>query len=133
MSRTRKKAIIVCPGRGTYNKSELGYLYRFHADKGDFIRSIDEHRKQSQQTTITELDQAKVFDPRMHTRGDNASSLIYACAYADFLSIDPEQFEIVAITGNSMAGLLQATSKIKRPNKGICFQFIKILDRYDQD
>ncbi len=102
MSQTRKTAIVVCPGRGTYNKSELGYLYRYHADKPELIQSIDKYRKQNQQPTISELDQAKVFDPRTHTRGDNASSLIYTCAYADYLSIDPERFDIVGVTGNSM-------------------------------
>jgi len=102
MSQARKTAIIVCPGRGTYNKSELGYLYRYHADKPELIQSIDDYRQRNQQPTITELDQAKGFDPRTHTRGDNASSLIYACAYADFLSINRERFDIVGITGNSM-------------------------------
>ena len=102
MSRARKKAVVVCPGRGTYTKSELGYLYRFHSDKTGLIERIDEYRHQNQQSTITELDQTTVFDPRTHTRGDNASSLIYACAYADYLSIDTDAFDVVAITGNSM-------------------------------
>lgn len=97
-----KKAIVICPGRGTYNKSELGYLYRYHADKAELIQSIDNYRQTCQQPTITELDQASNFDPRIHTRGDHASSLIYACAYADFLSIDPTRFDVIAISGNSM-------------------------------
>ena len=37
-----------------------------------------------------------------YTRGDNASGLIYACAYADFLSINRDKFDVVAVTGNSM-------------------------------
>ncbi len=102
MSTQRKTALVVCPGRGTYNKSELGYLQRHHADKKDLINSIDDYRRQTRQTTISELDQARIFDPRIHTRGDNASSLIYACAYADFLSIDRDHYDVVAITGNSM-------------------------------
>jgi malonyl CoA-acyl carrier protein transacylase len=32
--------------------------------------------------------------------------LIYACAYADFMAIDREKFEIVAVTGNSMGWYL---------------------------
>ena len=31
MSAARSKAVVVCPGRGTYNKPELGYLARHHA------------------------------------------------------------------------------------------------------
>jgi [acyl-carrier-protein] S-malonyltransferase len=102
MSRAHKTAVVVCPGRGSYNKSELGYLYRFHSEKTDLIKRVDAYRQQKQQATITQLDQAKVFDPRRHTRGDNASSLIYVCAYADYCSINQDEFDIIAITGNSM-------------------------------
>jgi [acyl-carrier-protein] S-malonyltransferase len=120
MSRTRKKAVVVCPGRGTYNKSELGYLHHFHADKADLIKSIDDYRLQNQQPSVTELDQADLFDPRIHTRGDNASSLIYACAYADFLSIDPDRFDVIAVTGNSMGWYIAlACANSLNPNNAL--------------
>lgn len=48
------------------------------------------------------LDGAEAFSIARHTRGDNASVLIYASTYADFLAIDCETIEIVAVTGNSM-------------------------------
>ena len=102
MSKPRKTALVVCPGRGTYNKSELGYLARHHADKNALIGELDEYRKSNKQASISELDSAKRFDFMQHTRSDNASSLIYACAYADFLAIDQSQYEIVGVTGNSM-------------------------------
>jgi len=102
MSTSRKKALVVCPGRGSYNKAELGYFQRHHADKTTLMRQLDEFRQQQDQALISELDQAAIYDPRRLTRGDNASSLIYACAYADFISIDPQRFEVVAISGNSM-------------------------------
>jgi acyl transferase domain-containing protein len=38
--------------------------------------------------------------------GDNASALIYACAMSDFAAIDREQYDIVAVTGNSMGWYL---------------------------
>nr|WP_211162846.1 ACP S-malonyltransferase [Alteromonas ponticola] len=38
----------------------------------------------------------------IHTAGENASSLIYACAAADFADISREKYDIVAVTGNSM-------------------------------
>jgi len=37
-----------------------------------------------------------------HSRGDNASALIYAATLGDALSIDGEKVQIVAVTGNSM-------------------------------
>ncbi len=97
-----KRALVIAPGRGTYNKAELGYLNLHHSDKKDFIQMIDDYRVSQQQITISELDGKDVYSIKEHTRGDNASPLIYACAYGDFLSIDQEKFEVVAVTGNSM-------------------------------
>ena len=99
---SKKRALVIAPGRGTYNKAELGYLQKHHSDKSDFITMIDEYRQSQGQTSISDLDGKDVYSIREHTRGDNASPLIYGCAYGDFQSIDREQFEIVAVTGNSM-------------------------------
>ncbi|GGK54297.1 ACP S-malonyltransferase [Amphritea balenae] len=104
----KQKALVICPGRGTYNKEELGYLNRFHMgqekdkDKARFVDRIDAYRQQEGQVTVSELDGRESYAMREHTRGDNASPLIHACAYADFLSIDQSQFDVVAVTGNSM-------------------------------
>lgn len=98
----KKRAIVIAPGRGTYNKEELGYLSRLHSDKSDLVEQIDAYRKAQGQTPISDLDGAEKFALKEHTRGDNASPLIYACAYSDFLSINRDEYEIVAVTGNSM-------------------------------
>ncbi|MGQ0590334.1 MAG: ACP S-malonyltransferase, partial [Sphingosinicella sp.] len=95
-------ALVVCPGRGTYGKAELGYLKRHHADKGELIAGFDALRAQRGQPTLSELDGAERFSPALHTRGDIASPLIFAASYADFLSIDHDRFDIAAVTGNSM-------------------------------
>jgi [acyl-carrier-protein] S-malonyltransferase len=95
-------ALVVCPGRGTYGKAELGYLKRFHADKGELIASFDRLRSERGQPTISELDGAGRFSPALHTRGDVASPLIFAASYADFLAIDRGRYDVVAVTGNSM-------------------------------
>lgn len=94
-------AVVICPGRGTYNKTELGYLARHHDDKGALLAGFDRLRVEAGQETLTALDGAARYSVAHHTRGDNASALIYACTLADFLSIRPD-IEIVAITGNSM-------------------------------
>ncbi len=124
MSDKRKKALVVCPGRGSYNKTELGYLKRHHADKTSFIKRIDAYRDECKQPSITSLDHAETYNPNKHTRGDNAAALIYACAYADFLDIDRDQYDVIAITGNSMgwyialacAGSLNESSAIRLIN-----------------
>jgi acyl transferase domain-containing protein len=96
----RRTAVVVCPGRGTYNKAELGYLSR-HGE-APMIAAMDAYRARLGQPTLSELDGAASFDPEIMTRGDNASPLIFACSLADFLSLDPAAVDVVAVTGNSM-------------------------------
>ncbi|MEM7570116.1 MAG: ACP S-malonyltransferase, partial [Pseudomonadota bacterium] len=99
---SRKSAVVVCPGRGTYNASELGYLKTYHADKANLLARFDDQRRSRAQTPIAALDAADRFSLSKHTRGDNASGLIYACSYADFLEIERQSIDVVAVTGNSM-------------------------------
>lgn len=102
----KKRVVVVCPGRGSYTKETLGYLKQFGEHVRDFIKDIDERRARLGEPTISELDNADVFKPALHTKGEHASSLIYACAYADIMAINREKFEIVAVTGNSMGWYL---------------------------
>jgi [acyl-carrier-protein] S-malonyltransferase len=97
-----KTAIVICPGRGSYTKAELGYLGRHHADKLGLIEDFDDRRRDLGQERLLALDGASSYSPARHGRGDNASALIYACTLCDFLSIDQHAVEIVAVTGNSM-------------------------------
>ncbi|UWQ03841.1 ACP S-malonyltransferase [Aliiroseovarius crassostreae] len=100
---TRKQtAIVVTPGRGTYNRDELGYFARHHADKSDLMAGFDAYRLSQGQEPLSALDGAPRFSGARHTRGDNASGLIHACAVADFLSIDRDRIDILGVTGNSM-------------------------------
>ncbi|MEP6343230.1 MAG: ACP S-malonyltransferase [Maricaulaceae bacterium] len=102
----KKTALVICPGRGTYNKAEHGYLYRHHANQTDFIQMLDSYRACQDQITISELDQSPQFSSSLHVTGDNASSLIYGCALADFQAIDQNKIDIVGVTGNSMGWYL---------------------------
>lgn len=102
----KKRALVICPGRGTYNGAELGYLRTHHAARGDIIATVDAVRAAKGQVTVAQLDSADIYAPSVHMTGDNASALIYACAMADFAAIDRAQYEIVAVTGNSMGWYL---------------------------
>lgn len=114
---TKPTALVVCPGRGTYNAGELGYLGR-HRAGGGFLDMADAYRAGQGQPTIRALDGASGYKAALHQRGDNASALIFACSFTDFLAIDRQAFDIVAVTGNSMgwytaltcAGALSAES-----------------------
>lgn len=102
----KQRALVICPGRGTYNKTELGYLKTYHSDKKSFLTQIDQYRAAQGQQGVTELDAAQLYKGALHTRGDNASALIYACALADFSVINRNKYDIVGITGNSMGWYL---------------------------
>jgi [acyl-carrier-protein] S-malonyltransferase len=102
----KEKLLVICPGRGTYNATELGYLKRYHADRGDMIARLDTLRASEGQPALSELDGAEKYAPSLHMPGDNASLLIYACALADFAAIDRDRYEVVAVTGNSMGWYL---------------------------
>ncbi len=102
----KEKLLVICPGRGTYNATELGYLKRHHAGGGDLVARLNAYRASQGQPTMSELDNSDKFSPSLHMPGDNASLLIYACALADFTVIDRDRFDIVAVTGNSMGWYL---------------------------
>ncbi len=114
----KKTAVYICPGRGTYNKSELGYLHKYHKDLKNIFDRIDDYRKQKDFPSLWTLDGEETFKPKEHLWGINSSGLIFASSYADFLKINSENFEVVAVTGNSMgwytacvcAGALSFTS-----------------------
>lgn len=95
-----KTAVVICPGRGSYNKPELGYLARHFPDAGLLAR-LDALRAAAGQKALSALDGAARFSPTEFLRGDNASGLIFAASLGDFLSLGPE-IEVVAVTGNSM-------------------------------
>jgi len=99
----RKTALVVAPGRGTYGKGELGSIARLHGARfGDLIANFDAQRREWGQPTVSELDGAERFSVATHMRGDVAAPLIYTATVLDFLSIDREAFDIVAVAGNSM-------------------------------
>ena len=93
-----RTAVLICPGRGTYTKTELGSLARF--PDPNLLAHFDARRSALNQETLTALDSAPTYSVAKHTRGDNASALIYACTLGDALSL--KDIEITAVTGNSM-------------------------------
>lgn len=97
----KKSALVVCPGRGTYNKAELGYIGK-HVKDSALIAAFDKVRAELGLASVSELDSAAQFSRSMHLKADNAAALIFAAGLQDYRSIDPQQFDVVAVTGNSM-------------------------------
>lgn len=96
-----RRAVLICPGRGTYNAPELGYLKQHRPGFDAVLDGFDQQRVALGQGTLTDLDNSERFDPDVFTRGDNASGLIFASAYCDGKSLN-DDIEIVAVIGNSM-------------------------------
>lgn len=97
----KRTAVLICPGRGTYNKAELGYLSRHHGTKGDLLADFDAYRRAQGQETLTALDGAERFSAAKYSRGDHASALIYAASLLDARALSKD-FDVLAVTGNSM-------------------------------
>ncbi len=97
----KKTALVVCPGRGTYNKAELGYI-RNHCQDTALLAQFDKVRAAAGLTTVSELDGQTLFSRSVHLAADNAAALIFAAGVADYRSINTANFEVVAVTGNSM-------------------------------
>ncbi len=98
---TRERLLVVCPGRGTYSAAEWGTLVR-RAGGSEWLARFDAMRREAGMPTLSALDGETPFRQSLHGRGEHAAPLIYACAWADLLAIDPERYEVVAVTGNSM-------------------------------
>lgn len=97
----RETILVVCPGRGTYGANELGYLAQHHAG-AELLRAFDRERTERGAETITRIDSAPRFSTSLHGSGENAAPLIYAAGILDFLALDRDRFDIVAVCGNSM-------------------------------
>jgi [acyl-carrier-protein] S-malonyltransferase len=124
-------AVVICPGRGTYNKSELGYLARHHGNQSGLIAEFDEIRRASGQTAVSDLDAAPRFSASLHTTGDNASPLIYTASYLDAITVR-DHFDVVAITGNSMGWYTTlAVAGAVSPSNG--FRIVNTMGRLMQE
>lgn len=92
------KAVVVCPGRGTYGKGELGSLMRLHGS-ADLLAGYERIRAEAGQVSLAALDGAAAFGAA-HLDGANAAALIHAMTVLDARAL--RGVEVVAVTGNSM-------------------------------
>ena len=102
----RKRVVVVCPGRGSYTAENLGTFRSLGPSEKQIVAEFDDMRRSLGEVTLTELDAADKFKVSLHTKGEHASPLIYACAYLDYHRINQEKYEIVGVLGNSMGWYL---------------------------
>ena len=106
MPKSRRRALVACPGRGSYTSAERGYLSqpldapaRRQLDAA--IAGVDRQRQHAGLPPLVEIDGAQRLQPAFQA-GENISSLILACTALDLLRIRRADVEVVAVAGNSM-------------------------------
>jgi acyl transferase domain-containing protein len=95
---TRLRALIVCPGRGSYSRVQLGGL----PGNDPILAALDRFRAQLGRPTISALDRAPAYAPELHVAGEHASLLTFACTAVDLAAIDRDKIDLVGVAGNSM-------------------------------
>jgi [acyl-carrier-protein] S-malonyltransferase len=100
---SKPTAVLFCPGRGSYTKTELGFLGRMltPGPVADALRDCDSWRRQQGRPTLSEIDAADKFRPGLHLDGENAAELIYFGCMAQLATLR-ERYRIVAVAGNSL-------------------------------
>ena len=99
---TARPALLVCPGRGSYDRASLGGLAGRSPAARAVIDACDAWRADHGRPTVSALDSAPSFRSREHVAGENASLLTFAAALADLADLDQDRYEIVGVAGNSM-------------------------------
>lgn len=97
--------LVVAPGRGSYQKQELGYISQNLSDTAAgavLLASFDQSRIKLGLSTVTSLDQAPQFNFRRYQQADNAAALILASGLIDYQTLQQSCYQPAAITGNSM-------------------------------
>ncbi len=96
---SRLRVLVLCPGRGSYQRDQLGSLAGLHSPA---LAAFDAWRAAHGRPTVTQLDAADRFSPRLHIAGEHASALTAAASLADLDQLDPDKVDVVAACGNSM-------------------------------
>ncbi|CAM2007357.1 hypothetical protein [Acanthopleuribacter pedis] len=101
------RLVLVAPGRGSYNRTELGYFKRFRdhaafARRGELLAEADALRAAAGRPSLAELDTAANFSSARHLPGENASGLIFTASAADHALLNTDEHQICAVLGNSM-------------------------------
>lgn len=97
----RKRALLVCPGRGSYSRETLGALADRSLAASAVIAACDAWRTRTGEPTVSELDAADRFSAARHVAGEHASLLTFACTLADQADLS-DRYEVCGVVGNSM-------------------------------
>lgn len=98
-----ERACLVCPGRGSYGREELGFLARTlrPGPTAELLDEVDERRAGEGAIPLRELDAAAAFRPSLHLAAENAAELIFFCTLAHAERV-LERYRPAVVVGNSM-------------------------------
>lgn len=96
-----RRALIVCPGRGSYGRGTLGILQDRSPAAAEVIDACDRWREVTGRPSVRNLDREPDFRGALHVAGQHASLLTFAASLADLAELSDE-YEIVGACGNSM-------------------------------
>ena len=97
-----RRALVICPGRGSYTARSLGYLGRNGGHAQELLTQADAAREARDEIPVTTLDAAERFDAPNMMVGSGAAALTFMGTVVDLARLDPERVEVVCVTGNSM-------------------------------
>ena len=92
-----KRAMLVCPGRGSYTERSMGTLPAGH----DLVERAEALRAELGLESLVDLDRASRFEAERHLRPAHVSALIYLISQLDAEQARAEH-RIVCVAGNSM-------------------------------
>ena len=100
---SKPTAVLFCPGRGSYTKSELGFVGQTiqAGPVADALAAADRARGERGRPTVTAIDGADRFRPSQHLDGENAAELIYFGTMAHVERLR-DRYEVLAVAGNSL-------------------------------
>jgi len=121
-----KRALVLCPGRGSYGRDALGSLEHIDSPALD---AFDSMRSRFGRPTVREMDAAEKYASKIHIRGENASALTAGVSLADLDQIDSSKFNIVGVIGNSM-GWYTALGYAGALSMADCAELIETMGQY---
>lgn len=92
-----KRAVLLCPGRGSYTEKTLRSLPEAHP----WVERAEALRREYGLCSLVELDRASKWDPKQHLAPQNVSPLIWLVSMLDAARAASE-YRIAAVAGNSM-------------------------------
>lgn len=122
---TRLRALIVCPGRGSYGRAQLGSL----PVHDPIIAVLDRFRARLGRPAISELDRAPEYALPLHVAGEHASLLTFGATAVELAAIDRDKIDIAGVTGNSM-GFYTALYASGALDQGGAARLVETLGHY---